>query len=110
MMHVTWARGGVGEAQGQDFIVRRNVPCSREPLNAVVSEQGHSEWASQQWKFEMHADPDRQVTPLMYLTDENGTKSEATDGTEKQRVFKILGVSPKNSTERVLVLLCEELA
>lgn len=107
VMLPTAARGSVGEQQGQDGVQRREVPCSIEALSAVEAEQVHSSWPSVTQKVEMYADPDRQVTPNMFLTGGSLGTRLMSDMSTKPRYLDIVGVVPSQNGAK-LTLFCNE--
>lgn len=108
VMQPTQATGSVGEAQGQDAVIRRAVPCSIETLTGNEAEQVHSTWPSATNKVEMYADRQRQITPVMYLTGGSLGTRLYSDGTVAARVLNIVGVIDREEKGLILTLICEE--
>ncbi len=92
------AEGTRGEREGIDPVYIREWPFSYKQLRGDVAEQVHSSFGSAAGQLEGYADPSRQVTPGMYLT----------DGTLGARRLDIVAVEDKDGMGRKWVITYSE--
>lgn len=57
-----------GQPRGVDGVVRREVPCSIEPVSGQESETGGQQQAITSYRVELYGDPNKPIRHRDYLT------------------------------------------